>query len=169
MATDVRTDEILLAAFNAAGPIPARANGEVNKAAWMARVRDLAGEITLALDPESSLAKLVGQYKQVEKPFVAVILGGKVESSTGRAIVRFAADREGSEEEEIRTHHLNSTEGKAVWDQVKELKGKRVLIYKLLEENDGRKFRVLQHVRLLGEPRVARADTTAAAPAAAAA
>jgi hypothetical protein len=169
MATDVRTDEILLAAFNAAGPIPSRANGEVNRAAWMARVRELAGEITLALDPESSLSKLVGQYKQVEKPFVAVVLGGKVEKATGRGIVRFAADRDGAEEEEIRTHHLNTTEGKAVWDQVRDLKGKRVLIYKLLEENDGRKFRVLQHIRDLGEPRSERAAEAAAVPAAAAA
>ncbi|WP_251153781.1 hypothetical protein [Cellulosimicrobium sp. Marseille-Q4280] len=150
MATDVRTDEILLAAFNAAGPIPSRTNGEVNKGAWIARVRELAGEITLALDPESSLSKAVGQYKQVEKPFVAVILGGKVEEKTGRGIVRFRADRENAEEEEIRTHHLNSTEGKTIWDLVKQCKDHRVLIYKLMEENGGKKFRVLQHLRDLG-------------------
>lgn len=150
MATDVRTDEILLAAFNAAGPVPARSNGEVNKGAWMARVRDLAGEITLALDPESGLSKLVGQFRQVEKPFVAVLLGGRVEEGTGRAIVKFKVLRDGTDVEEIRTHHLNTPEGSAVWELAKTAKFKRVLIYKLMEENNSKRFRVLQHLRILG-------------------
>lgn len=161
MPTEVKTDDIILAAIAAAGPAPTRGSRGSGNAAWVARVREMAGEITLMLDPDGAMYKHVAQYKLVDKPFVAVILGGKVEASTGRAIVRLVADRDGAEEEALRTHHLNTPDGKRVWEEAKSLKGRRVLVFKLLEEKDGRKYRVLQHLRDLGEPRTAAEDAAA--------
>lgn len=144
---DVSTETIILAAINAAGPA-----GD-HKGAWYARVKDLAAEIALALDEKSPLTRHVEKYLGIDARFPAVILGGKVEAASKRVEVRFRpVDRDGNlgDEETIRTERTDTPEGKAMLDQVKALKHRRVLIHKRMEQNGDKKFRVLQHVIDLG-------------------
>lgn len=139
-------ESIILAAIGAAGPA-----GE-NKGAWYSRVRDLSGEIALMLDENSPLSKNVEKFQSIDARFVGVIVGGRVEASSKRAEVRFVPFRNGEygDVEEIRTERTDTAEGHAMWELVKSLKGHRVLLHKRMEENNGRKFRVLQHVIDLG-------------------
>ncbi|GEL47771.1 hypothetical protein CHO01_28870 [Cellulomonas hominis] len=152
MATDVKTEDIILAAITAAGPIPSRSTGEVHKGTWMARVRDLAAEITTSLSPESSLSKLVEEFKKAEKPFTAILLGGNVEERTGRAIIRFRSlrSKDEGEDEEVRTKHLNTADGARIWEHAKTLKHHKVVIHKFLEEKDGKRYRLLLRLDDLG-------------------
>jgi len=151
MATNVPTTDIILAAVGAAGPVPEK-DGKLAKGEWTVRVREIAGELAIMLDEHSSMSKHVDRFKSVEKPFVAVILGGGTEKTSGRALVRFRAEK-GEEDEEIRTHHLNTPQGKSVWEQVKSLKDHRVLIYKYMEPGaNGKEYRILQHIVDLGLP-----------------
>lgn len=138
-------EAIVLASIGAAGPI-----GN-NTGAWAAKVRDISTEITLMLQPTSRVSKQVSNLRACDKPFPATILGGRVEESSTRCLVRIKAVKSKNDEpEEIRTDRTDTADGKAMLERIKTLKGHKVLIYKQMETNNDTAYRVLRHVVDLG-------------------
>ncbi|XBH23000.1 hypothetical protein V5R04_07255 [Jonesiaceae bacterium BS-20] len=140
------TQDIILAAVNAAGPASPQ-----NMGGWYNQVRMLATEITLFLNENSAMSRHVAKTLAVEKPFVAVITGGRKETSSERMLVDLVAEKGDGTTEVLRTPRVDTPEGMAMSTLVRSLKGHRVLIYKLMEEgSDKRKYRVLHHAVDLG-------------------
>jgi len=146
MAIQTSREGIILAAVAAAGPA-----GD-NKGAWYTRVKGLAAEVTLMLDENSPVSKHIDKFSSIDARFPAVIVGGRVEAASKRVEVRLIpVTRDGyGEAETIRTERTDTPEGAAMFEQVKALKGHRVLVHKRMEQNGDKKFRVLQHVVDLG-------------------
>lgn len=145
MTDELRT-AIVLAAVQSAGPV------DGDQAAWDARVRAQALTITEMLSPSSTVARALDGFHRAGKPFLVTVVGGRIEPSSTRLVVRFR-NRDG-ETEEIRTDRTDTPEGRAMADVVRALKGHRALIWKELESNgDGvnaKRFRVLRHIKGLG-------------------
>lgn len=144
--SEIATADIVMAAVQAAGPA-----GD-NPAAWSGRVRDLALDIALLVEPSSKVSRLVERLRTA-KPIVGTILGGRVEASSTRLVVDLLADKGGNgEPESFRTDRTDSPEGRAIADKIRRLKGHRVVAYKAMEDtgDPNKKVRVLVHVIDLG-------------------
>lgn len=138
-------EAVILAAIAAAGPNTGHG--------WSRRVEENATEIQLMLDERSRVNTRLNTLKACDKPFVATILGGAIEQSSTRAIVRLRTTMD-HDVEAIRTERTDSADGRAMLEKVKAAKGKRVRIWKFVDEpSPGRKVRVLWHMQILGDPR----------------
>lgn len=139
-------NELLLSAITMTGPVPLDEDGVPNREAWYE-------ELTVNINTlKFSQVALSRHFARIEKtmeykPFYAVITGGKMEQNTGRlSIGLHIYDRDGNldKEETIRTPHKDSAEGKRLIQLAKALKGRRVMVYKIVEKGkDGRSHRVL--------------------------
>jgi len=104
------------------------------------------------LMPNSRVSKQVTNLRACDKPFPATVLGGKIEESSTRCLVRILAVKsKDGQPEEIRTDRTDSADGKAMLERVKALKGHKVLVFKQMETNNGTDYRVLRHIVDLGE------------------
>ena len=144
---DATRTQVILAAVGSAGPVGA------DKAEWNATVAAQAVSIAVMLGENSDVSKALTKFANAGKPFPAVIVGGRIEASSTRLIVKIR-NKDG-EEEELRTDRTDSPEGQAMSNIVRSLKGHKVLIWKEIEEftdskNQLRKVRVLRHIEDLG-------------------
>lgn len=151
MADSSKSEQIILAAIAAAGPAPRNSQGALNGGRWHAQIKELAVEIALMLDEKSPISRAITRIEAAEKPFVVTVLGGSVEASSTRAVIRFVAEKGDGNEEEIRTERTDTADGRAMLEKCKALKGHRALFYKYMDDgNDGRKYRLLVHAVDLG-------------------
>jgi hypothetical protein len=143
---DATRTQVILAAVGSAGPV-----GD-DRAEWNAKVRDQAVSIAVMLGEQSSVSQALLKFTNADKPFPAVIIGGRREASSTRIIVKLR-NKDGAEEE-IRTDRTDTPEGLAMSNIVRSLKGHKVLVWKEIETfNSGGKalkVRVLRHVEDLG-------------------
>ena len=141
-------NEIVIAAVGAAGPV-----GD-DKTAWLDQVADLAAEITVMCSDRSRVARRV-QAVSNSKVFTATIVGGKLEASSTRGVVNLRTKPTTQHPdgiEQVRTERTDTPDGMQMWDQLKALKGHRVVLWVEVQEYNGGqgKVRVVQHVEDLG-------------------
>lgn len=146
--TEINREQITLAAYNATGPLLEGETPEDRDIRFMNNATDLF----FALDERSPIAKHLSNLAD-STAFIAVIVSGGVEKSSGRAVIQLQTkDGDGTKEEPIRTDHLNTQSGKSVYALAKQLRGRRVLVYKQMEvgKDKSKKYRVLRHLVDLG-------------------
>ncbi|MDA8355649.1 MAG: hypothetical protein M0Z95_04985 [Actinomycetota bacterium] len=144
----ITTEQIILAAVGAAGPV-----GD-DRPGWLDRVSDLAAEITVLCSDRSRVARRV-QGIANSKVFTATIVGGKLEPSSTRGVVNLrtkATEQHPDSIEQARTTRTDNPDGAAMWARLKQLKGHRVVVWVEVQEYNGGqgKVRVVQHVEDLG-------------------
>ena len=153
------TNQVILAAVNAAGPV-----GD-DRSAWMDKVCDLAAEITVMCSDRSRVARRV-QSVSNSKVFTAAIVGGKLEASSTRGVVNLRTKPTTQHPdgiEQVRTERTDTPDGMTMWDQLKALKGHRVVLWVEVQEYNGGqgKVRVVQHVEDLGPANESEAGSAA--------
>jgi hypothetical protein len=125
-----------------------------NQAAWQAGVDVMIARLTAMCSETSPAARLIEQVER-SKTFTATIVGGKIESSSTRVVVKLKtrpSERNPDGMEEARTERTDTPAGKAMSQRLRALKGHRVAIWVEVEPIPGsdRKVRVVRHVEDLG-------------------
>ena len=148
--------DIIVAAVNAAGPIPLAEDGKtLDKFKWNQTIAQAAVDIAVLTNSNSPVAKRLAMLNTCKK-FVATIQGVRKEASSTRGIVVVKAKpgpRTPDGIEMARTERTDSNpETAAFANHLRTLVGHRVLMWiEMQDMSDGSgKVRVLQHVEDLG-------------------
>lgn len=146
--------DIIVAAVNAAGPIPKNEDGSLDKYKWNQNVSTAAVDIAVLTSPHSPIAKRLAMLETCKK-FVATIQGVRKEKTSTRGLVVVKAKptaRTPDGIEMARTERTDSNpETAAFANRLKTLEGHRVLMWIDMQDmRNGDKVRVLQHVEDLG-------------------
>lgn len=148
--------DIILAAVNAAGPIPMDEAGNPDKAAWDRNVAENAVNISVLTSTHSPIAKRLAMLQTCKK-FPATVLGVKKESNTTRGFIVMktkVTDHSPDGIEIARTERTDASVENALFaKRLQGLKGHRVLVWIDMQTmaSNNRKVRVIQHVEDLGE------------------
>jgi hypothetical protein len=107
-----------------------------------------------ALEVSSPAARLIEQVER-SKTFTATIVGGKIEASSTRVVVKLKtrpSERKPDGIEEAHTERTDTPAGRAMSQRLQALKGHRVAIWVEVEQIPGshRKVRVVGHAEDLG-------------------
>jgi hypothetical protein len=152
--------QIITAAVAAVGAV-----GE-DQAAWQGRVDEMIARLTAMCAETSPAARLIEQVER-SKTFTATIVGGKIETSSTRVVVKLKtrpSERNPEGVEEARTERTDTPAGRAMSQRLRALKGHRVAIWVEVEPIPGsdKKVRVVRHAEDLGLDReFAPGQTTA--------
>lgn len=144
-----------------------------DQAAWQARVDEMIARLTAMCAENSPAARLIEQVER-SKTFTATIVGGKIETSSTRVVVKLKtrpSERNPEGVEEARTERTDTPAGREMSQRLRALKGHRVAIWVEIEQIPGsdRRVRVVRHVEDLGlDPDVARSNLHEPHPVAAA-
>jgi hypothetical protein len=143
--------QIVTAAVAAVGAVGA------DQAAWHGWVDEMIARLTAMCAETSPAARLIEQIER-SKTFTATIVGGKIEASSTRVVVKLKtrpSERNPEGIEEARTERTDTPAGKAMSQRLRALKGHRVAIWVEVEPIPGsdRKVRVVRHVEDLGVDR----------------
>lgn len=153
--SDGTRQSIILAAVASAGPVGG------DEAEWNARVQDQVVNIAVMLSDTSPVSQALENFAATGKPFPATIIGGRVEKTSTRLIVKLR-NKDG-EVESIRTDRTDTPTGLAMGNKVRSLVDHRVLVWKQIEMfgsgSTQQKVRILRHVVDLGlDPALAAGD-----------
>ena len=144
-----------------------------NQAAWQAGVDVMIARLTAMCAENSPAARLIERVER-SKTFTATIVGGKIETSSTRVVVKLKtrpSERNPEGVEEARTERTDTPAGREMSQRLRALKGHRVAIWVEIEQIPGsdRRVRVVRHVEDLGlDPEVARSNPHEPHPVAAA-
>lgn len=148
--------DIIVAAVNAAGPIPMAEDGKTpDKYKWNQNVSAAAVDIAVLTSSNSPVAKKLAMLETCKK-FVGTIQGVRKEASSTRGLVVMKtkpSTRTPDGIEMARTERTDSNpETAAFANHLRTLVGHRVLFWIELQEmaDGGGKVRVVQHVEDLG-------------------
>lgn len=153
---------LVAAAAIAVGPAADQGAGTPGGETWQDRVRQKAVDLYVMAKERGSVGRALEQLDEC-RTYVATVVGGKVErhalddgGELTRGLVKLRVEpskwtKDGVEY--IRTELLSTSEGRILWEQVRELVGHRVLVYAQTEVKDDRKVKTFRHVEDLGPDR----------------
>jgi hypothetical protein len=125
-----------------------------DQAAWQGRVDEMIARLTAMCAETSPAARLIEQVER-SKTFTATIVGGKLEASSTRVVVKLKtrpSERNPDGVEEARTERTDTPAGRAMSQRLRALKGHRVAVWVEIEQIAGsdKRVRVVRHVEDLG-------------------
>ena len=115
-----------------------------DQAAWQARVDVMIARLTAMCAENSPAARLIEQVER-SKTFTATIVGGKIETSSTRVVVKLKtrpSERNPEGVEEARTERTDTPAGREMSQRLRALKGHRVAIWVEIEQIPGSDRRV---------------------------
>lgn len=165
MSLDSKTRlELMIAAMNAVGPVPAEPTRSSSGAEiaspteqWEFDVEQKAMEIMTMASQGSRFSRALDVIATAHdrsvsssKAFSATVKGVEIEERSRRAVLTVRA-RGAEEDEQVRTDRTDTGRGALMARTAKALVGHRVMVYIEMEEtSQGRKVRILRHLTDLG-------------------
>ncbi|WP_022893258.1 hypothetical protein [Agromyces subbeticus] len=162
--------QVILAAFQAAGPQPAPGPAPDDKSfdpvtEWKQKVRRLIREFTIALGDSSAEQKTITSVSGPNtKVFRSTIVRVSLEKSSKRAIISLKGrptEQNPSGEEQVRTERTDNVDGMSMARLARSLKGHDVTLWVEIEQmakDPNKKVRILRHLEDNGVAETEGAD-----------
>jgi hypothetical protein len=128
--------------------------GAVDPAVFDVEVAKRAAQIVTVSSADGRVGKFLNDLSESE-PFLATIYGVKIEPNTKRGLVVLKAKPSDRTPDGIETIRTDIVDGNplalALLGQIKAAKGQKAFVYKFLETNGDKKFRVVKAIQVIGE------------------